>query len=567
MFFKVDFAKAYDSVRWDYLLDILQAFGFGPNWCRWIRGTFTSSMASILVNGSPTSEFPFCCGLKQGDPLAPYLFILIMESLHISFSRVVDDGLFKGFQLHGSVNISHLFYADDAIMEGVAANRIGCAVLNTPFCYLGVTVGECMSRKSAWVGLVNKLQARLSKWKKDFVGSWDNVLSVQTDGGLGVSSFFALNRALLLKWVWRFISGDGSLWCKVIQAIYGSQFDLHVTNQPSIWCSILREVKSLKDSGFDFSSHCKKQIGEGLVLVFGMINAYFRGKCVDGVIRQQWDVLSSILNSVVLSSSKDRWLVICSGDGESRLPTRVNLSRRGVLLDSHLCPLCNAAMEDVQHVFFRCDVARVVLRKICRWWDLDWQEICSFSDWDACTSYPGFGVVGDEDLELLARTRVIEAGVKVNMAWLYDLALRNTCIETLHFRLDFDCDDDGLDASKALTLLAEKCSESLVSLRVSKLFLDELKGAFSHALKLEYFDGASVDEYCDDSSFNFPMNIRGLRIKKLLETSFHYLLPYLSQLQLFERALRSGTLSFCPGVGRCGGRGWAPVACRDARVG
>ncbi|GJY73349.1 RNA-directed DNA polymerase, eukaryota [Tanacetum coccineum] len=118
MFFKVDFAKAYDSVRWDYLLDILHAFGFGPNWCRWIRGTFTSSMASILVNGSPTSEFPFCCGLKQGDPLAPYLFILIMESLHISFSRVVDDGLFKGFQLHGSVNISHLFYADDAMFIG-----------------------------------------------------------------------------------------------------------------------------------------------------------------------------------------------------------------------------------------------------------------------------------------------------------------------------------------------------------------------------------------------------------------------------------------------------------------
>ncbi|GJT50093.1 hypothetical protein Tco_0976250, partial [Tanacetum coccineum] len=60
-----------------------------------------------------------------------------------------------------------------------------------------------------------------------------------------------------------------------------------------------------------------------------------------------------------------------------------SFSRRGVLLDSHLCPLCNAAMEDVQHVFFRCDVAWVVLRKICRLWDLDWQKICSFSDWDA----------------------------------------------------------------------------------------------------------------------------------------------------------------------------------------
>ncbi|GJV77005.1 LysM domain receptor-like kinase 3 isoform X2, partial [Tanacetum coccineum] len=147
---------------------------------------------------------------------------------------------------------------------------------------------------------------------------------------------------------------------------------------------------------------------------------------------EQWDDLSSIMNSVVLSSSKDRWTCDLSGDGEfkvkvirnfiddlflpssdvatrwvkfipikvnvfswrarrDRLPTRVNLSRRCVLLDSHLCPLCNAAMEDVQHVFFRCDVARVVLRKICRWWDLDWQEICSFSDWDAWfLSFPSF---------------------------------------------------------------------------------------------------------------------------------------------------------------------------------
>ncbi|GJW37310.1 RNA-directed DNA polymerase, eukaryota [Tanacetum coccineum] len=279
------------------------------------------------------------------------------------------------------------------------------------------------------------------------------------NGGLGVSSFFALNRALLLKWVWRFISGDGSLWCKVIQAIYGSKFDLHVTDQPSIWCSILREVKSLKDSGFDFSSHCKKRIGDGSCTSFwydiwladaplcvqfprlfaleldkeivvankmgaSSVSASFRRDVRDGAERQQWDDLSSILNSVVLSSSKDRWTCDLSGDGEfkvkvirnfiddlflpssdvatrwvkfipikvnvfswrarrDRLPTRVNLSRRGVLLDSHLCPLCNAAMEDVQHVFFRCDVARVVLRKICRWWDLDWQEICSFSDWDA----------------------------------------------------------------------------------------------------------------------------------------------------------------------------------------
>ncbi|GJU28893.1 RNA-directed DNA polymerase, eukaryota [Tanacetum coccineum] len=56
--------------------------------------------------------------LKQGDPLSPFLFILVMESLHISFQRVVDAGLFNGINLSSTVNLSHLFYADDAIFIG-----------------------------------------------------------------------------------------------------------------------------------------------------------------------------------------------------------------------------------------------------------------------------------------------------------------------------------------------------------------------------------------------------------------------------------------------------------------
>nr|GEW57989.1 RNA-directed DNA polymerase, eukaryota, reverse transcriptase zinc-binding domain protein [Tanacetum cinerariifolium] len=58
LMFKVDFAMAYDFVRCDFLLDTLHAFGFGSRWCLWIHGIFSSSMASILVNGSPTREWP-----------------------------------------------------------------------------------------------------------------------------------------------------------------------------------------------------------------------------------------------------------------------------------------------------------------------------------------------------------------------------------------------------------------------------------------------------------------------------------------------------------------------------
>ncbi|GJV96565.1 RNA-directed DNA polymerase, eukaryota [Tanacetum coccineum] len=118
MIFKVDFEKAYDSVRWDYLDDILRKFGFGEKWCSWIRNCLISSKGSILVNGSPTMEFQFHKGLKQGDPLSPFLFILVMESLHISISRVVEAGLFRRVQVGNDTQVSHLFFADDAVFMG-----------------------------------------------------------------------------------------------------------------------------------------------------------------------------------------------------------------------------------------------------------------------------------------------------------------------------------------------------------------------------------------------------------------------------------------------------------------
>ncbi|GKC34188.1 RNA-directed DNA polymerase, eukaryota [Tanacetum coccineum] len=66
LIFKVDFEKAYDSVRWDFLDDILKKFGFGEKWCKWIQSCLRSSRGSIIINGSPTEEFQFFKGLKQG---------------------------------------------------------------------------------------------------------------------------------------------------------------------------------------------------------------------------------------------------------------------------------------------------------------------------------------------------------------------------------------------------------------------------------------------------------------------------------------------------------------------
>ncbi|GJZ52289.1 RNA-directed DNA polymerase, eukaryota, reverse transcriptase zinc-binding domain protein [Tanacetum coccineum] len=65
LIFKFDFEKAYDSVLWDFLDDILVKFGFGIKWRGWIQNCLNSSKGSILVNGSPMEEFQFYKGLKQ----------------------------------------------------------------------------------------------------------------------------------------------------------------------------------------------------------------------------------------------------------------------------------------------------------------------------------------------------------------------------------------------------------------------------------------------------------------------------------------------------------------------
>ncbi|GJS20362.1 gypsy type transposase [Tanacetum coccineum] len=124
MVFKVDFEKAFNLIRWDYLDDVLKKFGFGDKWCGWINGCLKSAKGSALVNGSPTPEFKFHKGLKQGDPLSPFLFILIMEILHLSFKRVMNAGLFASIPLDNSLTISYLFYTDDAIFVGKTIKAI-----------------------------------------------------------------------------------------------------------------------------------------------------------------------------------------------------------------------------------------------------------------------------------------------------------------------------------------------------------------------------------------------------------------------------------------------------------
>ncbi|CAJ2668645.1 unnamed protein product [Trifolium pratense] len=118
MLFKVDFEKAYDSVDWGYLDDVMRRMSFPALWRKWIRECVCTATTSVLVNGSPTDEFPLRRGLRQGGPLSP--FLLAAEGLNVLMEAMVARNLFTGYiSAQGSISVSHLQFADDTLLLGV----------------------------------------------------------------------------------------------------------------------------------------------------------------------------------------------------------------------------------------------------------------------------------------------------------------------------------------------------------------------------------------------------------------------------------------------------------------
>jgi hypothetical protein len=109
---KLDISKAFDSVSWVYLLDMLRVRGFGVRWRNWIAAFLSSASSRVLFNGEEGASISHRRGLRQGDPLSPLLFILAMEPLSRLFDLATDDGLLS--PVAGSIRCS--LYADDVAL-------------------------------------------------------------------------------------------------------------------------------------------------------------------------------------------------------------------------------------------------------------------------------------------------------------------------------------------------------------------------------------------------------------------------------------------------------------------
>jgi hypothetical protein len=119
MLLKLDLSKAFDKLSWDFMRAMLLAFGFDHFWVTWILNLTSSTFFSILLNGVPTKPFSPSGGIRQGDPLSPFLFIIMAEGLSRSIKAALANNLLEGLPLHDiSPPILHSQFVDDTLLMG-----------------------------------------------------------------------------------------------------------------------------------------------------------------------------------------------------------------------------------------------------------------------------------------------------------------------------------------------------------------------------------------------------------------------------------------------------------------
>lgn len=92
---KLDISKAFDTLSWPFLLEIMRARGFGPKWCRWISSLLSTASSRIILNGRQGLKIKHFRGVRQGDSLSPMLFIIAMDVLRRLFTKATRDGCAK----------------------------------------------------------------------------------------------------------------------------------------------------------------------------------------------------------------------------------------------------------------------------------------------------------------------------------------------------------------------------------------------------------------------------------------------------------------------------------------
>ncbi|XP_055836405.1 uncharacterized protein LOC129905041 [Solanum dulcamara] len=241
---KLDIEKAFDQLNWAYLVSILKQMGFGN---RSLVGFFSTQK-----------------GLRQRDPLSPFLFLLAMEGLSQLLPKAKELQWVQGFQV-GSNPATTVNVANLEELAGI----LSCKTGSLPTTYLGLPLGASFKSSGIWNGVIEKMEKRLATWKMQYLSmggrltlinsvldsipipgsilkqmdrlrrrflwegnslthkyslvKWQSVTQPKFQEGLGIRNLKLHNNSLLMKWLWRSGQIEAGFWRDITKAKYGIQ--------------------------------------------------------------------------------------------------------------------------------------------------------------------------------------------------------------------------------------------------------------------------------------------------------------------------------------------------------
>ena len=221
---KIDLSKAYDKLNWCFIEQVLVELGIPFLLSKLIMSCISSASFQVILNGDLSEKFASGSGIRQGDPLSPYIFVLCMEKLSHLIQSAIEIGAWK--PIRSSQNgplVSHLFFADDLILFAEAScsqarilkqcmdrfcelsgqsvnfdkSKLFCspntdkklakdisAICGSPLTgdlgkYLGMPLIHSRVSKNTYSDLVDKVQSRLAGWKSKILNIAGRVTLIQ----------------------------------------------------------------------------------------------------------------------------------------------------------------------------------------------------------------------------------------------------------------------------------------------------------------------------------------------------------------------------------------------------
>ncbi|KAF7832087.1 uncharacterized protein G2W53_014420 [Senna tora] len=264
---KVDLHKAYDKISWSFLEEVLSYMNFPQHWQNMLLQCVTTTSMRVKINGELTEWFTTAAGLRQGDPLSPYLYVLCTNVLSNYLIRAQDEKSIRGLKIsHNAPSVNHLMYTDDILlffradrknlesvskllsqfedMSGLSMNKqkskirfslnvspqgaqaftriINCrkaarttlikaVVSATPLYHMQHTWLSHSEAAKCDATMRDFFWGRWNDSKSPIMISWKKLCKDQRDGGMGFREMLKINEALLAKQIWRILTLEESL--------------------------------------------------------------------------------------------------------------------------------------------------------------------------------------------------------------------------------------------------------------------------------------------------------------------------------------------------------------------